>query len=215
MNKKTQSVQQQQQDQANTQSPFLRWQFKFNKATGQNEFDTITLSNDDTLSEQKIKTALKNATGTTDLAIGDKILNKVARGMTMEEHVSRLNDVSAMLPALQPQDETEALLLGQFLALQDSGMKCLRHANLPDQGFYHIERFFVLANKLLNTANQTIQTVLKYRAKGQQTVQVVHVHNEGQAIVTQNLSSSIGEGAVEKKRKLNPMDHCDAMHGKK
>jgi hypothetical protein len=51
---------------------------------------------------------------------------------------------------------------------------------------------------LLNTANQTIQTVLKYRAKGQQTVQVVHVHNEGQAIVTQNLSSPMREGVAEK-----------------
>lgn len=198
MSKKRQQVQQQQSDQGIKQDPFLRWKFKFNEKTGQNEFDTITLSDNSDLSEHKIKNALKNATGTSDLAIGDKILNKVARGMAMEEHVSRLNDVSSMLPALQPQDETEALLLGQFLALQDSGMKCLRYANLPDQGFYHIERFFILANKLLNTANQTIQTVLKYRAKGQQTVQVVHVHNEGQAIVTQNLASSSREGAVDK-----------------
>jgi len=82
------------------------------------------------------------------------------------------------------------MLLGQFLALQDSGMKCLRHANLPEQGFYHQERFFILAQKLFNTANQTMQTLLKYRSGGQQTMQVIHVHNEGQAIVAQNLSSS-------------------------
>jgi hypothetical protein len=140
MNKKSQEVEQSHQEMVS--APFLRWKFKFNEKTGQNEFETITLSDESNLSEQKIKTALKNATGTANLAIGDKILNKVARGMATEEHAARLNDVSAMLPTLQPQDETEALLLGQFLALQDSGMKCLRHANLPDQGFYHIERFF-------------------------------------------------------------------------
>ena len=110
-----------------------------------------------------------------------------------------MNEVSALLTALQPKDETEAMLLGQFLALQDSGMQCLRHANLPEQGFYHEERLFLLANKLLNTANQTMQTVLKYRSGGQQVVQVLHVHNEGQAIVAQNISHSAPrEGSTKK-----------------
>lgn len=177
--------------------PFLRWNYKSNEETGKKELDSITLSDNSTLTGQKLTTAIKNATGTSDLVIGEKILNKMSRGMTMEENGARLNEVSALLPALHPKNETEALLLGQFLALQDSGMKCLRLANLPDQGFYHVERLFLLANKLLNTANQTMQTVLKYRSGGQQTVQVVHVHNEGQAIVTQNLSSKTG-GSGEK-----------------
>ena len=64
-------------------------------------------------------------------------------------------------------------------------------------GFYHIERYINLATKLFNVANQTMQTLLKYRAKGQQTVQVVHVHNEGQAIVAQNVSAA-GEGIGKK-----------------
>jgi hypothetical protein len=37
-----------------------------------------------------------------------------------------------------------------------------------------------------------MQVLLKYRSKGQQTVQVVHVHNEGQAIVAQNVSAMGG-----------------------
>lgn len=78
-------------------------------------------------------------------------------------------------------------------------MKCLRDANLPTQGFYHEERLLALGVKLLNTCNQTMQTLLKYRSGGQQTVQVIHVHNEGQAIVAQNLSSSSsGEGSQKK-----------------
>lgn len=99
-------------------------------------------------------------------------------------------ELQALLPALEPKSTAEAVLLGQFLALNDSGMKCLRLANLPDQGFYHVEKLYSLAHKLLNTANQTMQTVVKYRSGGQQTIQVVHMHNEGQAIVAQNLSSS-------------------------
>jgi hypothetical protein len=109
--------------------------------------------------------------------------------------VTNINEASSMLPALEPKNPTEALLLGQFLALNDSGMECLHLANLPDQRLHCIEKYFTLAQKLLNTANQTMQTVLKYRSGGQQTVQVVHLHNEGQAIVAQNLSSSNSERA--------------------
>jgi hypothetical protein len=44
-----------------------------------------------------------------------------------------------------------------------------------------------------------MQTVLKYRSGGQQIVQVLHVHNEGQAIVAQNISTQpYREGAKEK-----------------
>lgn len=178
-------------------SPFIRWNYKYNEDTGEEEFESIELSDNTPLNDETLKTAVKNAAGTSDLAVGDKILNKVARGMSMDNKATRLNEVSALLPSLYPNDPTEALLLGQFLALQDSGLKCLRLANLPEQGFYHVERLFGLANKLLNTANQTMQTILKYRTRGQQTVQVVHVHNEGQAIVAQNLAPTT-RGNVEK-----------------
>jgi hypothetical protein len=178
--------------------PVLQWNFKFNEQTGRNEFDSIALSDGSKLDSKSLKTALKKTTGTSDLKIGERIISKVSYGMSAEKPDIRLNETSTLLPALRPKDETEALLLGQFLALHDSGMKCLRLANLQES-FYHEERLFLLANKLLNTANQTMQTVLKYRSGGQQIVQVLHVHNEGQAIVAQNLSSQPrGEGSMEK-----------------
>ena len=131
--------------------------------------------------------------------IAERILKRAARGLSAEQESHRLNEASVLLPALQSRNEIEALLFGQFLALNDSAMKCLRLANLPNQGFYHVERLFTLAHKLLNTANQTMQTVVKHRSGGQQTVQVIHIHNEGQAIVAQNLSPATArEGSVEK-----------------
>jgi hypothetical protein len=199
-----------------TPEPFFKWKYTLNQETGKNEFDRLELSDGSDLDSQSLKRTLKRATGTSDLAAGEGILRKVAYGMTAEGHDTRLNEVSIFLPSLHPRDEAEAMLFGQFLALQDSGMKCLRLANLPGQGFYHEERLFNLANKLLNTANQTMQTVLKYRNGGQQTVQVVHVYNEGQAIVAQNLSPPMArEGDVEKIRELNPLDHCGSMRSKK
>ena len=179
--------------------PFLEWKYEFNEETGKHEFKSIELSDGSKIDEENLKGVLKRAVGTSDAALGEKILSNIAYGMANQRADKRINDVSALLPALRPKDETEAMLLGQFIALQDSGMKCLRHANLPEQGFYHEEKLFLLANKLLSTANQTMQTVLKYRSGGQQVVQVLHVHNEGQAIVAQNLShSSAGEGVQKK-----------------
>jgi hypothetical protein len=64
---------------------------------------------------------------------------KTAKGLSSETFDHRINETSSMLPALEPKNPTEALLLGQFLALNDSGMECLRLANLPDQRLHCIE----------------------------------------------------------------------------
>ena len=179
--------------------PFLEWKHEFNEKTGKYEHKSMELSDGSKIDQENLKKALKRATGTSDVSIAERILNDAAYGMTSDRRDVRMNRTSALLSALGPKDETEAMLLGQFLALQDSGMKCLRLANLPEQGFYHEEKLFHLANKLLNTANQTMQTVMKYRSGGQQTVQVIHVHNEGQAIVAQNLSHSTPGERIRKK----------------
>lgn len=177
--------------------PFLEWKYKFNEKLGKNEFDTIKLSDGSPIDEEKLRSTIKQAVGTSDPKIGEKILTNIAFGLAADTHETRINTASAILPALKPRDETEALLLGQFFALQDSGLKCLRNANSQEM-FYHIERLFSLATKLLNTANQTMQALLKYRSGGQQIVQVIHVHNEGQAIVAQNLSAfPAGEGSMK------------------
>lgn len=168
--------------------PFLKWKFEINEDTGASEFKTVEMSDGSKLSEKKISDAMKRASGVDDLAVGERILHKIARGLSAESLEHRINEVAALLPGLEPQNETEAMLFGQFLALNDSGMKCLRLANLQDQGFFHTEKLFTLAHKLFNTANQTMQTILKCRTGGQQTIQVIHMHNEGQAIVAQNLS---------------------------
>jgi len=179
--------------------PFLKWKYKFNEETGRNEFHSIELSDGTKPDMKTLFEELRRATGATNPEVGEKILSKMSRGLIEDEHSARLNELSTLLPSLKPQDEMEALLLGQFLALQDSGMNCLRNANSQSM-FYHIEKLFNLSTKLFNTANQTIQALLKYRSGGQQIVQVVHLHNEGQAIVAQTLSPPKREG-VSKKNK--------------
>jgi hypothetical protein len=173
---------------ADDKGSFLKWRYKFNESKGAYVFESLGLA-DGKEDAESLRSAIVKTSGTSDPILAERIIRYIAQGMSSDSTPDRLNDASAMLAALNPKDETEAMLLGQFLALQDSGMKCLRNANSQDM-FYHIERLFSLATKLFNTANQTMQAALKYRSGGHQTVQVIHVHNEGQAIVAQNVSST-------------------------
>lgn len=179
--------------------PFIRYKYEFNYETEKSEMVSVELS-DGTKIENletliKFKTALKKATGTDDLHLSEQILTHAAFGMTSSKHETRLNTLAAMLPALKPQDETDAMLCSQFIALQQAGFRCLRNANDSDN-FFHVEGLFSQACKLFRTANETMQTILKRRSGGRQEIQIVHLHNEGQAIVTQSLSS--GGGGKEK-----------------
>lgn len=180
-------------------SPFIRYKYKCNEKTGKDEFVSIELSDGTKIDNEealiRLQKALKEATGTDDLHLSEQILCSAAFGMPEHKHESRLNNLLALMPAFKPQDETEATLFGQFLTLQKSGFKCLRKANDSDS-FFHMESLFSLAGKLFRTANETMQTILRYRSGGRQEIQIVHLHNEGQAIVTQNLSS--GGGGKEK-----------------
>jgi len=195
--------------------PYLHWKYKYNEESNKMVLNNIELSDQTELTELGMQRALKASSGTTDLNIGERILKKVSQGLSGEGIENRINDTTMLLASLRPQDSTEALLLGQFLALNDNGMKCLKFANQSEQGFFHIEKLLAMSTKLFNIANQTIQTLLKYRSKGQQTIQVVHLHNEGQAIVTQNLSSTSPDGVRERKLKLNPMDQNGSVYSKK
>lgn len=174
--------------------PFLQFRKAVEDKSGTSPVE-LTLSDGRKLtheSKEHFFEAMKKTTGTDDFNYSINLLAQVSRGMRDSTEEQRLTRMSSLLPTLRPQDETEALLAGQFLALQNSAMDCLRQAHFQD-GFYHVERYMNLATKLFNVANQTMQVLLKYRSKGQQTVQVVHVHNEGQAIVAQNVSA-MGEG---------------------
>lgn len=151
----------------------------------------------------KFDQAMKNVTGICERPYSAVMLNHVSNGFYGDE-CERLNAASSLIPSFRPQDPYEATLIAQYLALQAAGTKYLRRADAQDR-FEIKEKLLALANKLLNTANQTVLTLLKYRSGGQQAVQVIHMHNEGQAIVTQNLSQK-KEGDVQN-NESNPMDH--------
>ena len=188
---------------------YLKYEYETDQVTGESHLKRLALSDGTTFEKpttenvEKLIQTLKKTTGTENPEQAFHILSSLSFGMGHVSHKDRLHHAAIMLPALHPQDETEAMLSGQFLALQEAGMKCLYQAGQQD-GFYYKERLYMLAPKLFAQANATMQTLLKYRSRGQQIVQVVHIHDRAQAIIAQNLSHSSEGGGLGKKTKNEP-----------
>ena len=101
------------------------------------------------------------------------------------ERESQLSATLAGLVGIRPRDELEGMLAAQLLAAHNAGMECYRRAMLPDQTFQGRQEALNQASKLSRTFSALLEALNRHRGKGQQkvTVEHVHVHSGGQAIV--------------------------------
>jgi hypothetical protein len=95
---------------------------------------------------------------------------------------------SAALSALigiAPRDECEGMIAGQLVACHNAAMECYRRAMMHNQTFEGRQENLNQANKLSRTYTTLLEALNRHRGKGQQkvTVEHVHVHEGGQAIV--------------------------------
>lgn len=168
----------------------LKYKFIKDEDTGDQTFKGVELSDGTTIENEefasKLVETLTRTGGSKNPAVADLIIPVIAHGMSSTEKESRYNKVAAILGELEPKDEKEAMLLGQYIALQESGFKCLREANEGGNALY-FEKFGSVAVKFLRCANETMQTLLKYKNEGKQQVVVAHV-NGGQAIIANEVS---------------------------
>ena len=91
----------------------------------------------------------------------------------------------AAVHSLGARDGLEALLAVQMVGVHNLAMKFLANAALEDQTDYGIEVNVNRANRLLRTFTAQVEALKKHRSKGEQhfTVEHVHVHSGGQAVV--------------------------------
>jgi len=89
------------------------------------------------------------------------------------------------LICIAPRDEFEGMIAGQLIACHNASMECYRRAMLGEQSFEGRRENLSQANKLSRTYATLLETLNRHRGKGQQkvTVEHVHVHEGGQAIV--------------------------------
>lgn len=103
---------------------------------------------------------------------------------TAQKAEARVSIVGALL-GIRPNDEIEGMLAAQMIGAHNAAMECYRRAMLAEQTFEGREQNLKHAAKLSRTFAQLQATLDKHRGKGQQkvTVEHVHVHEGGQAIV--------------------------------
>jgi hypothetical protein len=106
--------------------------------------------------------------------------------------------ISGLL-GIAPKDELEGMMAAQLIAAHSAAMECYRRAMIGEQTFEGRRENLAQANKLCRTFTTLLDTLNRHRGKGQQkvTVEHVHVHAGGQAIV--GAVETPGGGEMRKK----------------
>jgi hypothetical protein len=89
------------------------------------------------------------------------------------------------LIGIRPRDELEGMMAAQLIASHSAAMECYRRAMIGEQTFEGRRENLNQANKLSRSFTTLLDALNRHRGKGQQkvTVEHVHVHSGGQAIV--------------------------------
>ncbi|MFN7755713.1 MAG: hypothetical protein ACK5O9_07745 [Holosporales bacterium] len=144
---------------------------------------------------------LKNF-GTTNTAFGLKVMGDISSIMDIgctspQKREESLNAGMAIMAGIAPKDEAEGMLAAQMAATSHMAMRMLHKTAMTS----HLDAqqwFGNFAIKLLRTYTTQMETLQRYRGKGEQkvTVEHVHVHAGGQAVV--GVVTPRGGGVQEK-----------------
>ena len=136
------------------------------------------------------KGRLKNIGGSQSDHWNNTLANQAVQSLWMknsspEERDKQLSATVAALMGIGPKDELEGMMAAQLVAAHNAAMECYRRAMIGEQSFEGRRENLAQANKLSRTYATLVEALNRHRGKGQQkvTVEHVHVHAGGQAIV--------------------------------
>ncbi len=160
----------------------------------------------DTQDEALWAARLAKALGTPDTYLIEHFLNQAANVTWKTEAPKASNQAVAAIQGIAPRDELEAMLAVQMVAVHNAAMECLRRAMIPEQTFEGRDQNLKYATKLTRTFTAQVETLNRHRGKGQQkvTVEHVHVHQGGQAIVGHVESGGPGGAGGQRKDEEQP-----------
>jgi hypothetical protein len=124
------------------------------------------------------------------LGVDDKttfglLLTQAASSSPIPKTDDKYNSVMPLLLDIAPQDALEGMLAVQMVASHNLAMEMTRRALVDGQTVDGVTQNINRSTKLMNTFKGQVETLQKYRNKGQQTIQVQHVtvNDGGQAVV--------------------------------
>lgn len=122
------------------------------------------------------------------------------------ERTNQLKATIAALTGISPKDELEGMIAAQLIAAHNAAMECYRRAMIGEQTFEGRRENLAQANKLSRTYAALLEALNRHRGKGQQkvTVEHVHVHAGGQAVVGMVAASGEPGGGGDNKIEEQP-----------
>ncbi|MGK0437747.1 MAG: hypothetical protein ACJATK_000689 [Paracoccaceae bacterium] len=127
--------------------------------------------------------------GASDLEAAELLLKQVGnltmRGGEEKPDLKAINELLSLVGGFNPTDNVEGMLAAQMVAVHTMVMDCSQRAMLKSQTFDGKNMNLNQAVKLMRTYTTQMESLNKYRGKGQQkmTVEHVHVNEGGQAII--------------------------------
>jgi hypothetical protein len=109
------------------------------------------------------------------------------------------NAALAVLAAVQPTNELEAMLACQMVAANEGAMRCARM--IGSASAFDVDQAQMwggLANKFMRTSVAQMEALAKMRRGGEQVVKHVHVYEGGQAVVADTIHQHRGGGGASK-----------------
>lgn len=144
------------------------------------------------------------ASGSKNEAFANVVLRQAQQALWLAhsdtEYADRQMEAAVIAMAgMSPKDEIEGMLAAQMVGIHNAAMECLRRAMIDGLTSAGRESSLSQANKLSRTYTAQMDALSRYRGKGQQkmTVEHVHVHAGGQAIVG-NVTHPEGGGVATK-----------------
>ena len=136
------------------------------------------------------KGRLKSIGGSQSDHWNNTLANQTIQALWLKHSDTETRDkqISATLAAqigISPKDELEGMMAAQLIAAHNAAMECYRRAMIGEQSFEGRSENLSQANKLSRTYSTLLEALNRHRGKGQQkvTVEHVHVHAGGQAVV--------------------------------
>jgi hypothetical protein len=132
---------------------------------------------------------LKDLGGSASDDFNNVLANQIANALWLdadpEERNRQFRATFAALIGIKPADEIEGMLAAQMAAPHNAALECFRRSMLREQTFEGRRENLNQANKLTRSYATLMEALNRHRGKGQQrvTVEHVHVHSGGQAIV--------------------------------
>jgi hypothetical protein len=162
---------------------------------------TVVVANDPKNHKGELKPVAGSMNDPWNQLVVNQAINSAWYGNTPDERRMRACEaVAGALAGFKPRDEAEGMLAAQLVASHNAAMECYRRAMIPEQSLVGRHENLTQANKLSRTYATLLEALNRHRGKGQQkvTVEHVHVHDGGQAIVGTVSAPAEGGGAQKK-----------------